>query len=239
MKLKLNLNNSILALGAAILIIVSCNKSDKSAEAEIKNAAQGETTFTAEAVPAVKKNVPVKDEKGWYRDWNEGMKAANSSQRPVIVDFYADWCKWCKVMDEKTFSDPQIKKTFSDGWVMIRVDTEDVDSFAGLNDGFLKYIETKFGTIDKLNGLMGSQFKTYAEFKPNYRQLAGAMGVSGLPSYLFIGKDGNPVVVEGNAAIVSGYIEKDQFVWVLDYFKNETYKKNLSLQKYIDSKTKK
>lgn len=235
----MKLYKSLLVISAMALIAFSCGKSEKSSENGNKNVAPGDTAMAAESAPAAKKDVPVKDAKGWYSDWDAGMKDAKTAGRPVIVDFYAEWCKWCKVMDEKTFSDPMVRKAFSEGWVTIRVDTEDVDSFADLNDGFKKYIEGNYGTIDKLNEFMGYKFSSFTQFKPNYRQLSIAMGVRGLPSFLFIGKDGNPVVVEGSAAIISTYIEKEDFIWVLDYFKNEMYKKNINFQKYIDSKTKK
>jgi len=44
-----------------------------------------------------------------------------SSERPVILDFYADWCVSCKEMDRYTFSDPRVKAKLSN-WTLLQAD---------------------------------------------------------------------------------------------------------------------
>lgn len=41
--------------------------------------------------------------------------------KPVMLDFYADWCNACKVMDAITFTDPRVQKILSH-FVVIKVD---------------------------------------------------------------------------------------------------------------------
>ena len=38
----------------------------------------------------------------------------SNSQRPVILDFYADWCVSCKEMEKLTFSDPAVQAKFAE-----------------------------------------------------------------------------------------------------------------------------
>ena len=59
-----------------------------------------------------------------WHDISELEALQNSNPKKVIVDVYTDWCKWCKVMDEKTFSDPNFIKHVSSEYHMVKLDAE-------------------------------------------------------------------------------------------------------------------
>ncbi len=60
----------------------------------------------------------------WQRSVPTAFAEARASGRPLLVDLYADWCGWCKVMEAKVFPDPLFREA-ARSYVLLRVDVED------------------------------------------------------------------------------------------------------------------
>ena len=59
--------------------------------------------------------------------FNKALERAEKENKLVMVDFYTDWCYWCKVLDKKTFTDPVIKERIKERFILIRLNAEKAD----------------------------------------------------------------------------------------------------------------
>lgn len=76
---------------------------------------------------SVSASVQQQIEAGWQSDLVAGLEQAKREGKPVLVDFWATWCKNCLVMDRTTLVDPAVTDAL-DGYVKIKVQAEDPDA---------------------------------------------------------------------------------------------------------------
>lgn len=59
--------------------------------------------------------------------WNEydnGIKLSKKSNRIVFIFFYADWCGYCKMMDDVNFTDAAIAGSLNNNFIPIRLNVD-------------------------------------------------------------------------------------------------------------------
>jgi uncharacterized protein len=67
----------------------------------------------------------------WYPWGAEAFAAAETGDKPVLLDIGAVWCHWCHVMDGESYEDPTIAEFLNQNFVCIKVDRDerpDVDA---------------------------------------------------------------------------------------------------------------
>lgn len=121
-----------------------------------------------------------------WLSFDAGFKKVLEEKKPAVIDFYADWCTWCKVMDKKTFADTSVAKELKKNFVCIRINPDKKD--------------------DKIN----YNGKTFSNL-----QFGQALGVQGLPTLVFMDKSGQlitamPGYIEASTFLnLLGYVKKE------------------------------
>jgi thiol-disulfide isomerase/thioredoxin len=59
----------------------------------------------------------------WERGFDEALKKAKAAGKPVMIDFWAEWCGWCHRLDLTTYVDPRVLK-LGEEFVTVKVDVE-------------------------------------------------------------------------------------------------------------------
>jgi thioredoxin-related protein len=59
-----------------------------------------------------------------WMSFDTGMELAKNMGRPVVIDFYTTWCRWCKVMDRDTFRDEKVASFLNEHFVSIKLNAE-------------------------------------------------------------------------------------------------------------------
>ena len=94
-----------------------------------------------------------------WRSFEDAHKIAQTENKIILIDFYTDWCGWCKKMDNETYSNEKIIDLLNEDFVTVKINPE------------------KQGSIE-----LGGQTMTWEQF-------AADVGVTGYPATAFFTPD--------------------------------------------------
>jgi thiol:disulfide interchange protein len=76
-------------------------------------------------------------------DYLAALEYAKEVNKPLFIDFYADWCIPCKQMEKYSFSDREFSRLVNDKFVVVKVN---VENFSGM-DVAEKFRISKYPTL--------------------------------------------------------------------------------------------
>lgn len=90
------------------------------AESSVSEASTVVTAKTSKVESLKSPSQPVK-----WQDWsNDIFQKAREQHKFVLLDLEAIWCHWCHVMDEKTYSQPDVRALLSSKFITVKVDQD-------------------------------------------------------------------------------------------------------------------
>ncbi len=61
--------------------------------------------------------------------FDKGLELAQKQNKLLVIDFYTDWCHWCKVMDKETYGNEKVIKLVKEQAIMAKVNAETNEKF--------------------------------------------------------------------------------------------------------------
>ena len=58
----------------------------------------------------------------------EASRKYEQTPRPIVIDFYTDWCGWCKHMDKTTYADPVVASFLNNNFYPVKINAESADT---------------------------------------------------------------------------------------------------------------
>lgn len=130
----------------------------------------------------------------------EAMSLSAQNPKPIMIDFYTDWCGWCKKLDQVTYKDSAVVAYINAHFYAVKFDAEQKQPVT----------------------FLGKQYQFVASGSRGTHQFAIDManrnGRLGYPTITFLDANGNKLSAEG------GYKEPAKMTPVLKYFGEGFYK---------------
>ena len=107
--------------------------------------------------------------------------AMKKQPKKVYMDVYTDWCGWCKVMDRKTFSNPDVIKYMNKNFYAVKFNAERTDSirFVGKWYAFAPQMRANQLAVDLMGGRMS--YPTSVILEENFQNPAPIPGYLTVP----------------------------------------------------------
>ncbi len=97
-----------------------------------------------------------------WLSFEESVRVATQSNRPILVDIYAPWCGWCTRLQTDVYTDQRVQNYLEETFTVARLNIDSVDDVVA-----------------------------FRGYKITSAELAMGLGASGTPTTVFLDATGN------------------------------------------------
>ncbi len=125
-----------------------------------------------------------------WMTFEEAVAKSKVEKRKIFIDVYTDWCGWCKVMDKKTFNDPNVAKILNENFYPVKFNAEQREPIV-FNGTTFKYIgDGNSGTHQLAAALLSNKlsYPTVVFLDEEFRIIQPLPGYREAPEFHMISK---------------------------------------------------
>lgn len=140
----------------------------------------------------------------------EALKAQKENPKKILIDFYADWCGPCKIMDKKTYGHPVIAEILNQNYYPVKFNAEEKKA--------LQIFGRTFSNPDTERKRGKNSLHEFTQY----------MNVGAVPSTVFLDEKGGPIT------ILQGELSAKELEPYLEFIGKDFFKKIRSREQWED-----